>query len=240
MDIGRRKSTARNSSISGKESTRRQSTAPTAAGTQSGVSKRPELEVMFDKYRDASSTEGGDDFDLISKQGMQLIAEDMSLKEDTTMILLLLTWKIGSAQSWHISRSEWLYGLTSLKVTSHSKLRSYLTGLSEEVLPDDELFEDFYYFTYDFLREDPSRLLPVNVAIDNWNLLLKTRFKHLRRWNEFISSTVNPDDGISRDIWRQLFEFASGDDIQNHDPEGNFPVLIDDFVEWFKENENTK
>eukprot|EP01064_Diplonema_japonicum_P032676 TRINITY_DN619_c11_g1_i1.p2 TRINITY_DN619_c11_g1~~TRINITY_DN619_c11_g1_i1.p2 ORF type:complete len:248 (+),score=39.86 TRINITY_DN619_c11_g1_i1:31-744(+) len=191
---------------------------------------KTDLEVMFDKYRDM--TRDADERDVIWKKGIILMGEDLGVTDEVT--ILLLPWKLQSCLSWGIQRGEWFHGLTNAKVTSHVKLRSLFTQLKEEVGGTPEVFGEFYGYLYDFLREDRGKHMDPSIAMEYWQKLLAKRFKYLKEWTTYVE-TAEPfkSRGVSRDLWKQLYEFAaSTESLAAHEPDGPYPVLIDDFVEW--------
>jgi DCN1-like protein 1/2 len=65
-------------------------------------------------------------------------------------------------------------------------------------------------------------------------MLLKDRFKYLDLWIKFLEESRTR--AISRDTWALLLEFTKtiNDELDNYDPEGAWPVLIDEFVDYIK------
>jgi DCN1-like protein 1/2 len=77
----------------------------------------------------------------------------------------------------------------------------------------------------------------IQLAIELWKLVLKDRFKYLDLWIKFLEeSRVR---AINRDTWTLLLEFSKNvnDELDNYDPEGAWPVLIDEFVEYAKSHD---
>lgn len=72
------------------------------------------------------------------------------------------------------------------------------------------------------------------MAIALWRLLLKDRFNSLELWVTYLEQHYKKS--ISRDTWVLLYDFMRlvKDDFSNYDSEGAWPVLIDEFVAWAK------
>ncbi|KAJ3278624.1 DCN1-like protein 2 [Borealophlyctis nickersoniae] len=114
------------------------------------------------------------------------------------------------------------------------KMRAVIPRLREE-LKDDSTFKPVYMFTFNFARQENQKSLALETAIAFWQLLLTDRFKHLDMWIEFLRE--NHGKAISRDTWNLLLDFiqTSGENFTNYDSEGAWPVLIDSFVEYARE-----
>lgn len=76
-----------------------------------------------------------------------------------------------------------------------------------------------------------------NVGYDNavgmWRLML-SRYPLLENWIRFLESRDRKND-IPKDIWTMLLEFlekVTNNGLQAYDPDGPWPVLIDEFVEY--------
>ncbi|CAK9206485.1 unnamed protein product [Sphagnum troendelagicum] len=109
-------------------------------------------------------------------------------------------------------------------------LRRLCSDLQTELL-DTHRFTLFYCFVFFMCRERGQKSISVSTAIDAWRLSLTGRFRLLDEWCAFVQ--VHQRHAISEDTWRQVLEFSRSvhEDLSNYDPEGAWPVLVDDFVD---------
>lgn len=92
-------------------------------------------------------------------------------------------------------------------------------------------FALFYGFVFFICRERGQKSLAVSTAVEAWHLSMEGRFSLLEQWCSFVQR--HQRHAVSEDTWRQLLEFSQSvnDDLTNYDPEGAWPVLVDDFVD---------
>ncbi|XP_015867659.3 defective in cullin neddylation protein AAR3 isoform X1 [Ziziphus jujuba] len=92
-------------------------------------------------------------------------------------------------------------------------------------------FSRFYDFVFFICRENGQKNITVNRAVSAWKLVLVGRFRLLNQWCDFVEK--NQRHNISEDTWRQVLAFSRcvHENLEGYDPEGAWPVLIDDFVE---------
>lgn len=109
-------------------------------------------------------------------------------------------------------------------------LRRLKTDLSWELVVSAR-FALFYGFVFFICRERGQKSLAVSTAVEAWHLSMAGRFRLLEQWCTFVQR--HQRHAISEDTWRQLLEFSQSvnDDLSNYDPEGAWPVLVDDFVD---------
>ncbi|GJZ80523.1 DCN1-like protein 2 isoform X1 [Tanacetum coccineum] len=100
-----------------------------------------------------------------------------------------------------------------------------------DLMADSSQFSRFYNFVFFICREDGQRSITVSRAIMAWKLVLSGRFRLLNQWCNFIEK--NQRHNISEDTWRQVLAFSRcvHENLEGYDPEGAWPVLIDEFVE---------
>ncbi|PSR87681.1 DCN1-like protein [Actinidia chinensis var. chinensis] len=107
-----------------------------------------------------------------------------------------------------------------------SKLKSML-----DLMVDFSEFSRLYDFVFFICRENGQKNISVSRAVTCWRLILAGRFRLLNRWCNFVEK--NQRHNISEDTWRQVLAFSRcvHENLGGYDPEGAWPVLIDDFVE---------
>ncbi|KAJ9173282.1 hypothetical protein P3X46_016434 [Hevea brasiliensis] len=92
-------------------------------------------------------------------------------------------------------------------------------------------FSRFYDFMFFMCRENGQKNITVSKAVTAWRLVLAGRFRLLNQWCDFVEE--NQRHNISEDTWQQVLAFSRcvHENLEGYDPEGAWPVLIDDFVE---------
>ncbi|KAK9067221.1 hypothetical protein SSX86_014547 [Deinandra increscens subsp. villosa] len=126
-----------------------------------------------------------------------------------------------------------LLELIELRVHKRMPIFEELSVLMSRLnlMVDSHEFSRFYNFVFFICREDGQRSITVSRAIMAWKLVLSGRFRLLNHWCNFIEN--NQRHNISEDTWRQVLAFSRcvNENLEGYDPEGAWPVLIDEFVE---------
>ncbi|XP_044504351.1 defective in cullin neddylation protein AAR3-like [Mangifera indica] len=99
------------------------------------------------------------------------------------------------------------------------------------LMADFSEFTRFYDFVFFMCRENGQKNITVSRAVTAWRLVLAGRFRLLNQWCDFVEK--NQRHNISEDTWQQVLAFSHcvHENLEGYDPEGAWPVLIDDFVE---------
>lgn len=189
---------------------------------------RRKFEAVFSRYK-ASGKE-----DKISIDGVETLLADLQLDPDSILILIF-AWKCRAATQCEFTREEFFRGLRELGADSIDridKLKTSLIRAEQELNSNPNQFKDLYQFTFDYAKNLLQKSLDLDLAIAYWKILLRTRFKYLDLWVEFLQA--NHKRAITRDTWNLLLDFSLmiDDTMSNYDEEGAWPVLIDEFVEY--------
>ncbi|XP_010528345.1 PREDICTED: uncharacterized protein LOC104805471 [Tarenaya hassleriana] len=100
-----------------------------------------------------------------------------------------------------------------------------------DLMVDFSEFSRVYDFVFFMCREKGQKNITVSRAVTAWKLVLAGRFRLLNQWCDFIER--NQRHNISEDTWQQVLAFSRcvHENLEGYDPEGAWPVLIDEFVE---------
>ena len=207
-------------------------------GGVGGGRGRTDMELHFDKLRTHDKLEEG--ADSVGPKGLAHLCAEINVPFNDLDFYILM-FKIGATQSYCITRSEWVHAAHSLHIEHVGQLKSSLSQWRTAVLADKHAFAEFYYATFDFIRGDEDKWLPLDKALRAWAVLLPEgdRFRHLSLWAQWCSLEYKRP--ITRDVWRELLEFARKvEDLSAYDPSDKWPTAFDDFVEWALEKKGIK
>ncbi|XP_024978390.1 uncharacterized protein LOC112515714 isoform X2 [Cynara cardunculus var. scolymus] len=126
-----------------------------------------------------------------------------------------------------------LLELVELRVHKRMSILEEISVLMSRLnlMVDSREFSRFYNFVFFICRENGQRSITVSRAIMAWKLVLSGRFRLLDQWCSFVEN--NQRHNISEDTWRQVLAFSRcvHENLEGYDPEGAWPVLVDEFVE---------
>ncbi|KDN43900.1 defective in cullin neddylation protein 1 [Tilletiaria anomala UBC 951] len=113
------------------------------------------------------------------------------------------------------------------------------------------LYTKTYEFTYGFARREGQKSLDLETAIAFWDLIIPhapTFAKsdgssngsftqgQLEMWKRYLKEKTD-GRAVSKDTWALFLEFTKeiDQDFKNHDEDGAWPSVIDDFVYWARD-----
>ncbi|KAL6911468.1 hypothetical protein ACP4OV_000273 [Aristida adscensionis] len=186
---------------------------------QVSVANTRHLEELFDRYKEP-------DADMIMVEGISQLCNDLQVDPQDIVMLRQCVNSVAKSSLLECNRL----------VDSIEKLRGKLPSLRAELKDDPRVFVK-YTTLHSPGQGKRAKNLSLETAIGMWQLLFAERnWPLIDQWCQFLQ--VRHNEAISRDTWAQLLEFVKTIDPQltNYDEEGAWPYLIDEFVEYLKEN----
>ncbi|KAK2170512.1 hypothetical protein LSH36_2g00015 [Paralvinella palmiformis] len=175
----------------------------------------------------------GLDEDVIGPEGMEKFCEDIGV-EPENVVMLCLAWKLDAKQMGFFTKAEWLRGMSELCCDSGTKLQARLDYL-RSLLDDPAIFKSIYRYAFDFAKEKDQRSLDMETAKAMLALLLGRNWSLFGIFNQFLEQSHYKV--INKDQWYNVLEFTRliKPDLSNYDEDGAWPVLLDEFVEWYRD-----
>ncbi|XP_035180182.1 DCN1-like protein 4 isoform X1 [Oxyura jamaicensis] len=176
--------------------------------------------------------------DIVGPEGMEKFCEDIGV-EPENVVMLVLAWKLDAQNMGYFTLQEWLKGMTSLQCDTTEKLRNSLDYL-RSLLNEPTNFKLIYRYAFDFAREKDQRSLDINTAKCMLGLLLGKTWSLFPVFHQFLEQQ-SKYKVINKDQWCNVLEFSRtiNLDLSNYDEDGAWPVLLDEFVEWYKGKQMT-
>ncbi|CAM8927869.1 unnamed protein product [Rhodiola kirilowii] len=206
--------------------------AATLASTRPTKRRKKWGTQLFDTYANKSSG-------LIDPEGIESLCSDIGVPH-TDIKTLILAWKMNCQRQGYFSQEEWVNCMTSLGVDTLAKLKKVLPNLEKEA-KNPANFDDFYSFAFRYcLTEEKQKNLDIETICALLDLVLGSQYPsqvdHFSRYLKFQSDYKV----ISLDQWMGFLSFCkeiSFPYLKNYDPSCAWPLILDNFVEWMKENE---
>ncbi|WJX95981.1 hypothetical protein P8452_77239 [Trifolium repens] len=190
------------------------------------------IDKMFGSY---SNKELG----MIDPDGIEALCKDVKV-DHTDVRILILAWKMKAEKQGYFTQDEWRRGLKCLGADTLPKLRKAINGLKKEVTAP-ESFEDFYTYAFQYcLTEDKQRTIDIETLCELFTIVLGSEFPSQVNLLIDYLKIQNDYRALTMDHWRNFYRFfkeVSFTDLERYDSSQAWPVIIDNFVEWMKENE---
>jgi len=227
--------------------------------TSSNRSSIPNTNIirnLFDQYSDANNK------NLIDIEGIEKFCSDLNYEPGDRQILIL-AWKFNAQVQGQFTSNEFTNGCKLLNASSLDQLKEKLEKINSEIDYNINLLKDLYLFTFTYAKDPKYKSLDAELAVIYWDLLFSVNppanstsispnkikisndgkftpnFVLLSEFLKFINEKIEKDTKfkvISKDQWNLLFDFAGNceKNIQEYDECSAWPVLIDEFVAWYK------
>ncbi|KAJ3332900.1 DCN1-like protein 2 [Blyttiomyces sp. JEL0837] len=186
------------------------------------------LSRLFDKYKDP-------DDNIIGVEGTEALCNDLEV-DPTDVVTLVLAYYLKCENMCEFKREGWIAGWTKLECDTIEKMKSKIPEM-RAALDDPVKFKEIYQFTFNFAKQESQKSLALDSAVAFWQLLFTGRFKRINSWIQFV--TEHHGKAISKDTWNLFLDFTRSckDDFSEHDDDEAWPVLIDEFVIYAREQQ---
>lgn len=193
---------------------------------------KPELlDKIYKKYKDSEQ-------DLIMAEGIGQFCEDLGV-DPSDPVTLVISMYMGASVMGEYTKDEFCKVFQKLNCESVKELVSKIPNLRKELLVPVK-FKEVYEFAFGFSREKGQKSLALDTAIGIWKLLFEIhKWPLCDSWCTFL--TEKHKKAITKDTWFQVLQFVNqfSDNLNKYDENGAWPYLIDEFVEWHQENNQT-
>ncbi|XP_039031835.1 DCN1-like protein 4 isoform X2 [Hibiscus syriacus] len=191
------------------------------------------LDRLFNTYANSS-------LGMIDPEGIEALCADLGV-DYTDVRILMLAWKLKAEKQGYFTQDEWQSGLKALGVDSLSKLKKVLPELEKEVEKPSN-YEDFYIYAFRYcLTEEKQKSVDIESICELLNLVLGVQFRpQVDSLVEYLK-VQNDYKVINADQWINFFRFCkeiSFPDLENYDETQAWPLILDNFVEWMRENQS--
>ncbi|KAG5748916.1 hypothetical protein H9Q69_004120 [Fusarium xylarioides] len=129
--------------------------------------------------------------------------------------------------------------------TTHQEHAAHLRKLTKSLSSDQTLFKKVYRHTFVAGRDGDQKALNLETALVYWDILFappgmewKTQNRNwLELWKSFLNAKWTRS--VNKDMWNMTLEFAlkslSDESLSFWNEDGAWPSVIDDFVDWCRE-----
>ncbi|XP_012944207.1 DCN1-like protein 4 [Aplysia californica] len=216
---------------------RREATVPDEVAPKRSRTQTPSKDTAteFSKKRCLTWFQeySGPDDDCLGPEGMEKFCEDIGV-EPENIVMLSLAFKLNAKRMGFFTAEEWMKGMTELQCDTITKLQNRLDYL-RALLSDPTCFKNIYRFAFDFARDKDQRSMDIETAKAMLSLVLGKNWPLFSSFHQFLEQAKYKV--INKDQWCNILEFSRAiqSDLSNYDEDGAWPVMLDEFVEWLKD-----
>lgn len=193
------------------------------------------VKAFYEKYAQelppADHPRGGDG---VCEENFLSLFRDLEVDPGSDVAALALSAACKATEMGVFRRKEFICGCVVLQVETLEAMRKKMPELKAEVLSG-KLLPDVFAYTFGVALEPPSKVIPLEEARQYWTLLLPN-------WplrEDFCDWAAQHMKGktVNRDLWMMVLKFATEvpADLSTYDENPAWPVVFDDFVEFYRE-----
>jgi len=191
-----------------------------------------DLEGLFNKYKSLGVTlsESGETGDSIKGQGFLEYGKALGIEDDNDFGLFLLAYRMDATEvQLELQKEEFIDGWTSYGCASIDAMKKKVGEWREEVKQVKE-FRKFYFFMFEYLKEESKTYITLEEAMMVWKLLgIDKKWALWDKWVVYLEKEKTK--AVSRDTWRQFHDFVEAHQrsLDDYDEMSSWPVLMDGF-----------
>ncbi|KAK9358980.1 Cullin binding-domain-containing protein [Lipomyces starkeyi] len=191
------------------------------------------LVELFEKYKDPEEPS------TIGIEGTINYIQDLGVALEDPVVLAL-AYKLDAPTMGQFPKQQFIKGWQSMNADTIPKMKKAVESLSADLANDPAFFKEVYKFTFGFVRPQGQRVLPLDLAVEYWKLLLEDKFRNedvFSKWITFV--TEEHRKAVPKDTWNMLLDFVvnvlgSEDGLESYDAEGAWPSVFDEFVAYLR------
>jgi len=201
--------------------------------------QQKKLDNVFDHYKSIGIklSESGETDDIIKGAGLLQLGQDLGQEDDKDPVLLLVAFKLNARDRkvWEISRPSWISGWAVQGAYDADSMKKKIKSWKEELVKDANTFKLFYFFCFDYLKEDKT-ILSLDECLLVWEMLGFTHKKWplMNNWIDYLKDKKTK--ALTRDTWRLFLSFTQQypKDLSNYNVDDCWPTLLDEWVDHAK------
>eukprot|EP00742_Colponemidia_sp_Colp-10_P002929 GILJ01003126.1.p1 GENE.GILJ01003126.1~~GILJ01003126.1.p1 ORF type:complete len:239 (+),score=19.82 GILJ01003126.1:59-775(+) len=201
---------------------------PKRTSTAEPNAREKKAQQFFDQYKDEQADE-------IYPVGLVQMCNDLEIDPASDVAILVFAWKCGAKRSGIFEKAEFLEGLRKINVFTLPDLKASLDSLRAEVRDGTTpAYRDFFRFSFQISREENEKTLDLETTCGLLNIVMGDRFPHNQLFQDFLQQSSTKR--VNLDQWTNFLELCKlvKPDFSNYDPEGAWPLLLDDFATYVK------
>jgi len=184
--------------------------------------------TLFSEYTSA------DDPEVIGPEGIENFCSALAVDPED-VVMLVIAWKMDAKQMGYFTKKEWIKGLSEMQCDSIVKLRSKIDWLRSQLF-DSNTFKSVFRYSFDFSKDKDQRSMDIDTARAMINLMLAKQWPLHQYFDQFLEQSKYKV--MNKDQWSNVLEFSRSvnANLSNYDEDGAWPVLLDEFVDWYRKN----
>ncbi|KAJ4372791.1 Scaffold-type E3 ligase [Didymella sp. IMI 355093] len=210
-------------------------------GSNTSATTKTALNKLFDKYRENATAEP----DLVGVDGAMEYLQELQIDLEGLDSLAALE-IIQAPTMGEITREGFVNGWLERDCDTIEKQKTYINNLKTQLPSDRTVFTRIYKYTFFLAKTGQQKAVSLEPAMAYWDLLFSSPLSAVKWtspntpwldwWKEFLEASWKKS--VNKDMWNETLKFAQltleDEAISFWNEESSWPSVIDDFVEWVK------